>query len=43
MEESDDMDANSVLKEFQKGYKYKDRLIRPAKVVVAKKAEETKS
>lgn len=42
MEESDDMDANSVLKEFQKGYKYKDRLIRPAKVVVAKKVEETK-
>lgn len=42
MEESDDMDANSVLKEFQKGYKYKDRLIRPAKVVVAKKVAETK-
>lgn len=42
MEETDEMDANSVLKEFQKGYTYKDRLIRPAKVVVAKKAEETK-
>ncbi|MBC8317193.1 MAG: nucleotide exchange factor GrpE [Desulfobulbaceae bacterium] len=42
MEESDEMDPNSVLKEFQKGYTYKDRLIRPAKVVVAKKAEETK-
>jgi len=42
MEETDEMDANSVLKEFQKGYTYKDRLIRPAKVVVAKRAEEDK-
>lgn len=42
MEETDEMDPNSVLKEFQKGYTYKDRLIRPAKVVVSKKAEETK-
>ncbi|MCK5193164.1 MAG: nucleotide exchange factor GrpE, partial [Desulfobulbaceae bacterium] len=40
MEETDEMDPNSVLKEFQKGYTYKDRLIRPAKVVVSKKAEE---
>lgn len=42
MEETDEMDPNSVLKEFQKGYTYKDRLIRPAKVVVSKKTEETK-
>jgi molecular chaperone GrpE len=40
MEESSDVEANSILKEFQKGYMFKDRLIRPAKVVVAKKAEE---
>ncbi len=37
MEASDEVDPNSVLREFEKGYMYKDRLIRPAKVVVAKK------
>ncbi len=35
-EESDDMPDNLVLKEFVKGYVYKDRLLRAAKVVVAK-------
>ncbi|MEW6290531.1 MAG: nucleotide exchange factor GrpE [Thermodesulfobacteriota bacterium] len=37
MEVSSEVDANCVLREFEKGYRYKDRLIRPAKVVVAKK------
>ncbi|MEW6521188.1 MAG: nucleotide exchange factor GrpE [Thermodesulfobacteriota bacterium] len=37
MEASGEVDPNCVLREFEKGYMYKDRLIRPAKVVVAKK------
>jgi molecular chaperone GrpE len=37
MEISGEVDPNCVLREFEKGYMYKDRLIRPAKVVVAKK------
>ena len=37
MEETDEVDPNCVLREFEKGYMLKDRLIRPAKVVVAKK------
>lgn len=37
MEASDEVDPNRVLREFEKGYMYKDRLLRPAKVVVAKK------
>jgi molecular chaperone GrpE len=37
MEASGEVDLNCVLREFEKGYMYKDRLIRPAKVVVAKK------
>ncbi|MCK9295626.1 MAG: nucleotide exchange factor GrpE [Desulfobulbaceae bacterium] len=37
MEASGEVDPNCVLREFEKGYRYKDRLIRPAKVVVAKK------
>jgi molecular chaperone GrpE len=36
MEETDAMEPNLVLREFQKGYVYKDRLLRPAKVVVSK-------
>ncbi len=36
MEESDEMEPNRVLKEFQKGYLYKDRLLRAAKVIVSK-------
>lgn len=37
MEETDDVDPNHVLREFEKGYMFKDKLIRPAKVVVSKK------
>ena len=36
MEETETMEPNFVLREFQKGYVYKDRLLRPAKVVVTK-------
>lgn len=36
MEETDEMEPNMVLREFQKGYVYKDRLLRPSKVVVSK-------
>ena len=36
MEETDAMEPNMVLREFQKGYFYKDRLLRPAKVIVSK-------
>lgn len=35
MEGSDSVPANHVLREFQKGYYYKDRLLRAAKVVVS--------
>lgn len=35
MESSDEVPANHVLQEFVKGYRYKDRLLRPAKVVVS--------
>lgn len=36
MEASSEMPENSILQEFQKGYMYKDRLLRAAKVVVSK-------
>lgn len=36
MEESAEVAPQSVLREFEKGYFYKDRLLRAAKVVVAK-------
>jgi molecular chaperone GrpE len=36
MEETDALEPNMVLREFQKGYFYKDRLLRPAKVIVSK-------
>ena len=36
MEETDEMEPNYVLREFQKGYFYKERLLRPSKVVVSK-------
>ena len=36
MEETDSMEPNFVLREFQKGYFYKERLLRPAKVIVSK-------
>ncbi len=35
MEASDEVPANHVLREFQKGYQYKERLLRAAKVVVS--------
>lgn len=38
MEHSAEVEENHVLLEFEKGYQYKDRLIRPAKVVVSKGA-----
>lgn len=34
MEASEEMEANTVCKEFQKGYLYKERLLRAAKVIV---------
>jgi molecular chaperone GrpE len=39
MEETGEVEPNCVVREFEKGYMYKDRLIRPAKVVVAKRTE----
>lgn len=36
MEASTDVAENHVLNEFQKGYQYKARLVRPAKVIVSK-------
>jgi len=36
MEETDEIEPNMVLREFQKGYFYKERLLRPAKVIVSK-------
>ena len=39
MEASDAVPPQSVLREFEKGYYYKDRLLRAAKVVVAKAKE----
>ncbi len=35
MEPSNEVPANYVLREFVKGYRFKDRLLRPAKVVVS--------
>jgi molecular chaperone GrpE len=37
MEETDEMEPSNVLREFEKGYTFKEKLIRPAKVVVSKK------
>lgn len=36
MEASSEVPENNILQEFQKGYMYKDRLLRAAKVVVSK-------
>ena len=36
MQESPDLEPNSVLKVFQKGYQLNGRLLRPAMVVVSK-------
>ena len=42
MEASPEVAANTILNEFQKGYLYKDRLLRAAKVVVSSGAPEDK-
>ncbi len=39
-EEREDLEADTVVSEFQKGYLLNGRLIRPSRVVVSKKAEE---
>lgn len=39
-EENSNVENNTILKEVQKGYLLRDRLIRPAMVVVSKKASE---
>lgn len=39
MQESDEVDANTVLAVMQKGYMLNERLIRPAMVIVSKKPE----
>lgn len=36
MDHSDQVAENHILVEFEKGYRYKDKLLRPAKVVVSK-------
>ncbi len=36
MDHSDEVAENHVMVEFEKGYNYKDKLLRPAKVVVSK-------
>ena len=39
MEASDTVPANTILQEYQRGYIFKDRLLRAAKVVVSKGSE----
>lgn len=36
MEETDEVDPNIVMREYLKGYLFKERLLRPAKVIVSK-------
>ena len=38
-EEKEDMEPDTVISEFQKGYLLNDRLIRPARVILSKKPE----
>src|SRR5210317_2151181 len=38
-EATNEVEPNIVLREFQKGYFYKDRLLRPSKVIVSKPVE----
>lgn len=42
-EETDEVEEGKVLQQLRKGYKLKDRLIRPASVIVAKKKPAPKS
>lgn len=39
--EQNDKEENTILEETETGYKIKDKILRPAKVIVSKKAEET--
>jgi len=39
MEETDKIEPNLVLREYLKGYLFKERLLRPAKVIVSKPSE----
>ncbi len=39
MEASDTVPANHVISEYEKGYFYRDRLLRPAKVIVSSGAK----
>jgi molecular chaperone GrpE len=39
MEETDEIEPNLVLREYLKGYFFKERLLRPAKVIVSKSPE----
>jgi molecular chaperone GrpE len=39
-EESADHEPNTVLRELQKGYMFKDRLLRPAMVIVSKRSSQ---
>ena len=38
-EERDDMEPNTIISEFQKGYLLNERLIRPSRVILSKKPE----
>ena len=40
VQETDKYEPNTVLQELQKGYTYKERLLRPSLVIVSKKAAE---
>ncbi len=42
MEASESVPANHVINEYEKGYFYKDRLLRPAKVIVSSGSPEKK-
>jgi len=39
-QEHDEYDENTVIEEYQKGYYLKEKLLRPARVIVSKNAEE---
>lgn len=42
LEETNDFEENTIVRVMQTGYMYKDRVLRPAMVVVSKKIEEKK-
>jgi molecular chaperone GrpE len=41
VEENDSVEDNTILNELQKGYIFKDRLLRPAMVVVSRRPVST--